>query len=56
MKIQYIADHASGKKGEIKTVGDQFGKYLILRDKAVKYVEKVQETKEEKVKVKTKAK
>lgn len=60
MKIQYIAEHPSGKKGEIKEVGDQFGKYLILRAKAVKYQEKevkeVVETKEEKAPKKTKAK
>jgi ribosomal protein L9 len=60
MIIQYIADHESGKKGEIKEVGEHFGKYLILRSKAVKYVEKevkeVLETKEEKAPRKTKEK
>ena len=56
MKIQYIADHPSGKKGDIKEVANDFGKYLILRDKAVKYEDKVVETKEEKAPKKTKAK
>lgn len=55
MKIQYIANHPSGKVGDIAEVGDQFANYLILRKKAVKY-EEVVATKEEKAPKKTKAK
>ena len=53
MKVEYIKSHESGRKGEVKEVSDEFGKYLIISGR-VKELKQPIKTKEDKTEYETK--